>query len=158
MPSTLTHGITYPSGTVSPNVPVVMQTLAESTDTAITASRTPSTGTLTFAALYKAYGAGYKTPGYRKLPNGLVHLEGLIGTTSTTLTMTANTDYLVAYLPVAARPTARVLLPLQASGAMGWTGTMTLETNGDVKVTGPGFSNVAQASVFWSLEGITYWV
>ena len=158
MPSTLKWAITYPAGSQAPNVPVSMQSTAESTDSAITTATTPTTGTLTFNTLYRAYGAGYATPGYRKLPSGLVFLEGLIGTTSATLTMTANTDYIVAYLPVEIRPTTRKLLPLQASGPMGWTGTMTLETNGDVKVTGPGFTNVAQASVFWSLEGISFWL
>lgn len=37
MPSTLTHKISYPSGTVAPNVPVVMQTTAESVDSALVA-------------------------------------------------------------------------------------------------------------------------
>ncbi|WP_457950427.1 hypothetical protein ACTAQI_07545 [Pseudarthrobacter sp. alpha12b] len=35
MPSTLKYGITYPSGTVAPNVPIVMQQQAESVDAAI---------------------------------------------------------------------------------------------------------------------------
>lgn len=37
MPNTLKYAITYPSGTAAPNVPLVMQTLAESTEAAITA-------------------------------------------------------------------------------------------------------------------------
>lgn len=37
MPSTLKYAITYPSGTAAPNVPLVMQTQAESVEAAITA-------------------------------------------------------------------------------------------------------------------------
>lgn len=37
MPSTLKYGITYPSGSVAPNVPIAMQTQAESVDAALTA-------------------------------------------------------------------------------------------------------------------------
>lgn len=35
MPTTLTHQISYPSGSQAPNVPVVMQTTAESVDAAL---------------------------------------------------------------------------------------------------------------------------
>lgn len=37
MPTTTKHAIAYPSGSVAPNVPVVMQTQAESVDAALTA-------------------------------------------------------------------------------------------------------------------------
>lgn len=36
MPTTITHNISYPSGSQAPNVPVVMQTTAESVDAALT--------------------------------------------------------------------------------------------------------------------------
>ncbi|WP_156380232.1 hypothetical protein [Arthrobacter sp. Soil762] len=39
MATTITHSIYYPSGSQAPNVPVVMQTAAESVDAAITAAK-----------------------------------------------------------------------------------------------------------------------
>lgn len=50
MPSTLKHGIAYPSGSVAPNVPIVMQTLAESVDAALaTIDNVPSLEVVSFS-------------------------------------------------------------------------------------------------------------
>jgi hypothetical protein len=58
MPNTLTHNISYPLGTVAPNVPVVMQALAESVDAAITAVSKLKHAEFTSTTASQAAGAG----------------------------------------------------------------------------------------------------
>lgn len=58
MPSTLKHGIVYPSGSVAPNVPIVMQTQAESVDAAIEATKTVPFGHMGRTAGFQAVSAG----------------------------------------------------------------------------------------------------
>lgn len=58
MPSTLKYGITYPAGNVAPNVPLAMQSTAESTEAAIdVAADKTSAGMKTFTRISAATGA-----------------------------------------------------------------------------------------------------
>lgn len=61
MPSTLKHAISYPSGSQAPNVPIVMQTAAESVDAAvdkIVTGTVAKSAVVTYAANVSAYAAG----------------------------------------------------------------------------------------------------
>lgn len=111
MPSTLKHKISYPSGTVAPNVPVVMQTQAESVDAALTALNGPWTA-LTLQNGWLAYvggGSYYNGLRYRKVGDNL-QISGMIK---------SGTNSVIATLPADARPPYAVIMFANSSGGAG---------------------------------------
>lgn len=116
-----------------------------------------ATGNITLGALYQAFGAGYGTPGYEKLPTGRATLMGMVGTNQTTFTMTANTAYLLGTIPNAVAPAADELYNPGTSSAMGNKCTLYVRSNGNIHFeTASGFSGISQASFFIGLGGINW--
>lgn len=118
-----------------------------------------STGTVTLnsSGVYQAYGAGYGTPSYEKLPDGRATLSGLVGCTTTTITMTANTGYLLGTIPSAIAPAADELYNPGTSSAMGNKCTLYIRSNGNINFeTASGFSGISQAQFFIGFGGITW--
>lgn len=166
MPSTLTWGITYPSGSQAPNVPVVMQTLAESVDSAITAATTQTVAALSLdTSLYTAY-SGYETPKYRKSRDGQVMLGGGVGIktglSGDQIIFSAATQYTIATLPVGVRPAAKRIFDPVVSFAMEtqakWKidilpdGTVKLEHNSGTAVT------VSRTNFLLGLDNMQFWI
>lgn len=58
MPSTLKYGITYPAGSVAPNVPVVMQAQAQSVEAALATLDTETAAAVTTTDINWAYFGG----------------------------------------------------------------------------------------------------
>lgn len=116
-----------------------------------------ASGNITLGGLYQAYGGGYGTPGYEKLPTGRATLLGMVGTTGATITMTANTAYLLGTIPSAIAPAADELYNPGTSSAMGNKCTLYVRSNGNIHFeTASGFSGISQASFFIGLGGINW--
>lgn len=80
MGTTVNYSIKYPAGTVAPNVPLDMQTLAESVDTALTTVNTkfdPAPVTPALLNSWTAFGGGYQALTFYKIGK-LVHVTGMI--------------------------------------------------------------------------------
>ena len=113
--------------------------------------------TLNSNGFYQAFGAGYGTPGYEKLPTGRATLMGMIGTTQTTFTMTANTQYFLGTIPSAVAPAADELYNPGTSSAMGTKCTLYVRSNGNINFeTATGFSGITQAQFFIGPGGINW--
>lgn len=112
MPTTLKYGITYPSGSAAPNVPLAMQTQAESVEAALDNLETDwTTLTLTGGWLAYAGGGGYFNGlRYRKVGDN-VQISGMIKSGA------ANT--VMATLPADARPAKAVIMFVNSSGGAG---------------------------------------
>lgn len=116
-----------------------------------------ASGNIALGSLYQAFGAGYGTPGYEKLPTGRATLLGMVGTTGSTITMTANTAYLLGTIPSAIAPAADELYNPGTSSAMGTKCTLYVRSNGNIHFeTASGFSGISQASFFIGLGGINW--
>jgi hypothetical protein len=116
-----------------------------------------ASGNITLGSLYQAFGAGYGTPGYEKLPTGRATLLGMVGTTGSTITMTANTQYLLGTIPSAVAPAADELYNPGTSSAMGNKCTLYVRSNGNIHFeTASGFSGISQATFFIGLGGINW--
>ena len=116
-----------------------------------------ASGNIALGGLYQAFGAGYGTPGYEKLPTGRATLMCMIGTTGTTITMTANTAYLLGTIPSAIAPAADELYNPGTSSAMGNKCTLYVRSNGNIHFeTASGFSGITQAQFFIGLGGINW--
>lgn len=157
MPNTLTYGITYPSGTVAPNVPIVMQTQAESVEAALAALQARTTGTLALGALYGSFGGAYGAPALSKDANGFARLDGVIGIVGTSITMTSGTQYLIATVPVGYRPATDKMYIPPTSSAMAGSGRLFVRSNGDVHFeNSTTFTGVVKASFFIGIDGFTW--
>lgn len=112
--------------------------------------RSFASGNLSLGALYQSYGGGYRTPGYRREPEGnTVHLYGLIGTTSATITMLANTQYLLGTIPVDLAPQFDELFTPSTGTAMGGKGTIYIRSSGNIHYENSvPFTSIAQADFF----------
>lgn len=116
-----------------------------------------ASGNIALGGLYQAFGAGYGTPGYEKLPTGRATLLGMVGTTNTTITMTANTAYLLGTIPNAVAPAADELYNPGTSSAMGTKCTLYVRSNGNIHFeTASGFSSISQGAFFIGLGGINW--
>lgn len=159
MPQTTTYGITYPSGSTAPNVPLAMQSTAESVEAAFTTIQSSTTANVALGGIYNHYTStgSYGPPKYTKAFNKTVSTTGVIGTTGTQITMTAGQQYLVATIPVGVRPPYDLILQPKTATAMGGTGTLYIRANGDVhyenSVT---FTNILKGSFFISLDNIQW--
>lgn len=116
-----------------------------------------ASGNITLGSLYQAFGAGYGTPGYEKLPTGRATLLGMVGTTGATITMTANTAYLLGTIPSAIAPAADELYNPGTSSAMGNKCTLYVRSNGNIHFeSASGFAGITQAQFFIGLGGINW--
>lgn len=112
MPTTLNHAISYPAGTAAPNVPLAMQTTAESVETALNGLTTAWT-TLTLTGGWLAYAGGgtyFNGLRFRKVGNN-IQISGMIRNGG------ANT--IMATLPAGSRPTYAVIMFANSSGGAG---------------------------------------
>lgn len=113
--------------------------------------------TLNSSGVYQAYGAGYGNPSYEKLPTGRATLAGMIGTSGATITMLANTGYLLGTIPSAIAPAADELYNPGTSSAMGNKCTLYVRSNGNINFeTASGFTGISQAQFFIGLGGINW--
>lgn len=116
-----------------------------------------ASGNIALGGLYQAFGAGYGTPGYEKLPTGRATLLGMVGTTGSTITMTANTAYLLGTIPSAIAPAADELYNPGTSSAMGNKCTLYVRSNGNIHFeTATGFTSISQGAFFIGLGGINW--
>jgi len=116
-------------------------------------------GNITYNAngYYQAFGGGYGNPGYEKLPTGRATLLGMVGTTQTTFSMSANTSYVIGTIPSAIAPAADELYNPGTSSAMGNKCTLYVRSNGNISFeTATGFAGISQASFFIGLGGINW--
>lgn len=133
MPSTVNHQITYPAGNAAPNVPLVMQTLAESVDTAL-------------SELTRPFGHMGKTDGFQTV------------TTAGTLTMSAaqelkggvTFDNAADALVVPVAGLYRITAKLYSSG--GVTGR---QTSGIMKLPAAGGAAVSTGVAITMFKGTT---
>lgn len=110
MPTTLNQQIYYPAGNIAPNVPLAMQTSAESVDAAIQAL-TGAWTTLTLVNSWVAYvgGGGYFNGlRYRKVGKN-VQIQGMIKSGAVGST--------IATLPADAKPVATTMQVTEAAAA-----------------------------------------
>lgn len=116
-----------------------------------------ASGNIALGGLYQAFGATYGTPGYEKLPTGRATLMGMVGTTNTVITMTANTAYLLGTIPSAIAPATDELYNPGTSSAMGNKCTLYVRSNGNIHFeSASGFSTISQAQFFIGLGGINW--
>lgn len=116
-----------------------------------------ASGNIALGSLYEAFGAGYGTPGYEKLPTGRCSLTGLIGTANATITMTANTQYLLGTIPSAIAPAADELYNPGTGSAMGSKCTLYVRSNGNLHFeTSGGFTSIAQSAFFIGIGGVNW--
>lgn len=158
MPATPNYNITYPNSSVAPNVPLVMQNLAESVDLALTGIQASTTSSVALGGLYNHYTStgAYGSPKHTKSFNKTVSTTGMIGTTGTTITMTAGTQYLIGTIPFGYRPAFDQIIRPVTSNTMG-SGTLYIRANGDLQFeTTATFTNVAKGSFFISLDNIQW--
>lgn len=134
MPTTLKYQIAYPAGNVAPNVPLVMQTQAESVEAALTATTSKPTAVTTTDANWSYKGLMHVSQA--DALNKLVTFGLTMGRVGTAFTLT--TTYITAipgFIPVGARPADTVngwsLMTSSADAAIGvvwWR----IATNGDL--------------------------
>lgn len=134
MPTTLKYQIAYPAGNVAPNVPLVMQTQAESVEAALTATTSKPTAVTTTDALWSYKGLMHVSQA--DALNKLVTFGLTMGRVGTAFTIT--TTYINAipgFIPVGARPTDVVngwaLMTNSADAPIG-TVWWRIATNGDL--------------------------
>lgn len=159
MPQTTTYGITYPSGSTAPNVPLAMQSTAESVESAFTTIQASSTANVSLGGLYQHYtsSGAYGAPKYTRAFNKQVSTTGMVGTTGTQITMLANTQYLIGTLPAGFRPAYDQMFVPPTAAAMGGKGTIYIRANGDIHFeNSAAFTNLAKGSFFIALDGFTW--
>lgn len=116
-----------------------------------------ASGNIALGGLYQAFGAGYGTPAYEKLPTGRASLIGMIGTTGSTITMSANTQYLLGTIPSAIAPAADELYNPGTGSAMGNKCTLYVRSNGNIHFeSSSGFVSIAQAAFFIGIGGLNW--
>lgn len=154
MPKTTIWNIEYPLGTQGADVPSVMQTQAQSVETALNKVQAETSGAIELGAIYAPYGYTFDTPGYVIDSKGLVRTVGMIGCSGTAITMTANTQYLVGTMPFGSRPAKdRMFIPATSS-AMGGSGRITFRVNGDIHFeTSVAFTSVPKSGFFIGIDG-----
>jgi hypothetical protein len=115
-----------------------------------------STANVTLGGLYQAYGGGYGTPGYEKQPNGRTFMTGMAGTTSPTITMLANTQYLIGTIPSAIAPVTGETFSPGTGSRMGAC-TLYVRADGNLHFeSASGFSSITQTQFFISFSGINW--
>lgn len=127
MPTTLNHQITYPSGSSTPNVPLAMQTLAESVDAAIEDLNTDwVTVTSGFPGTWVPYTGGGAYVGglrYRKVGDN-VQLQAML--------KSGAAGSIIFTLPVGFRPTVHEYMqPVEVNGA-GTLGMIHVSVSGNI--------------------------
>ncbi|MDO5876500.1 hypothetical protein FV140_14640 [Paenarthrobacter ureafaciens] len=159
MPTTTTYGISYPTGTQAPNVPLAMQATADSVEAALVAIQSSTSANVALGGLYNQYtsSGSYGAPKYTKAFNKTITTTGMIGTTGATITMTGGTQYLIATLPVGVRPPYDIILQPKTATAMGGVPTLYIRANGDVHFeNSTTFTSLAKGSFWISLDNISW--
>lgn len=115
-----------------------------------------TTGAASLPSGYQAYGGSYGVPTWVKEPTNRVSLSGLVGSTSA-ISMNAATLYTIATVPTTAAPAVQKIFPVGVGPSVGYTGTIYVQTNGDIRfMPSVTFSGVAVANFYVSLEGISW--
>jgi len=115
-----------------------------------------SAGNVALGGLYQGYGGGYGTPAYEKQPNNRTSMSGMAGTTSATITMLANTQYLIGTIPSAVAPVTGETFSPGTGSKMGAC-TLYVRADGNLHFeSASGFTSITQSQFFISFSGINW--
>ncbi|WP_144659053.1 hypothetical protein [Paenarthrobacter nicotinovorans] len=109
-----------------------------------------------YGSLYKAYGAPFTVPRWVR-EGKMIKLEGLIGTTQTTISMNAAQQYDLFTIPLEPTPVDDKMFMVPTTPQMGYYGIIYVRKTGMVQFWCNGFTNVATTNFAIGLDNITYY-
>ena len=110
-----------------------------------------------YGNLYQAKGAPFTTPRWVR-EGKMIKLEGVVGTTSSTIAMSANSVYDILNVPTEPTPAGvDKMFHVATTPAMGNFGTLYVRASGLVQFVCPGFASITAANFAISLDNVCYY-